>query len=164
VVPLSYVLQLLKLAFNYQVYDIFESLMEPISELIDRTDGSQTSLLALLQILYEIEQCDKERKAAQNVKNVPANKGTKENDKKKQRGKSPPKGKDAATRKKSPGNGRIKLKKTKAVKDLIDAAKGTRIVPIKDIQVKIDGDEEERSLEELLEDLCFLLLTDPQIV
>jgi hypothetical protein len=135
--------------------------MEPISELVDRTDGSQTSLLALLQILYEIEQCEKERKAAQNVKDT---------DKKKQRGTSPPKGKDGTTtaRKKSPDAGKAKLKKTKAVKDLINAAKGTRIASGKDVQVKtdqpIDEDERERTLEELLEDLCFLLLTDPQIV
>ncbi len=158
VIPLSYVLQLVKFAFNYQVYDIFESLMEPISELVERNDGSETSLLALLQILYEIEQCEKERKAGQNVKNG------KDSDKKRQRSKSPSKGKETGTLKKSAENGKNKLKKTKAVKDLIDAAKGTR----KDIQVKIDQtideDEDERSLEELLEDLCFLLLTDPQIV
>jgi hypothetical protein len=144
--------------------------MEPISELVDRTDGSQTSLLALLQILYEIEQCEKERKAAQNVKNPAGNKGAKDTDKKKQRGTSPPKGKDGTTtaRKKSPDAGKAKLKKTKAVKDLINAAKGTRIASGKDVQVKtdqpIDEDERERTLEELLEDLCFLLLTDPQIV
>jgi len=143
--------------------------MEPISELIDRTDGNQTSLLALLQILYEIEQCEKERKIPQNVKNVPSNKGGKDIDKKRQRSsKSPPKGKDGTTRKKSPDTGKIKLKKTKAVKDLIDAAKGTRSVPSKDIQIKIDQptdvDEQEPSVEELLEDLCFLLLTDSQIV
>ncbi len=159
VIPLSYVLQLVKFAFNYQVYDIFESLIEPISELVERNDGSETSLLALLQILYEIEQCEKERKVGQNVKN-----GKDSDKKKQQRSKSPLKGKETATRRKSPENGKMKLKKTKAVKDLIDAAKGTR----KDIQVKIDQtideDEEERSLEELLEDLCFLLLTDPQIV
>ncbi|CAF2892388.1 unnamed protein product [Rotaria sp. Silwood2] len=169
VIPLSYVLQLLKLAFNYQVYDIFESLMEPISELVDRTDGNQMSLLALLQILYEIEQCEKERKPTQYSKNVSTGKGGKDNDKKKQkqRTKSPGKGKDAGARKKSPDNAKGKLKKTKAVKDLIDAAKATRIVPIKEVKVQIDqpinDDDEERSVEELLEDLCFLLLTDSRI-
>lgn len=169
VIPLSYVLQLLKLAFNYQVYDIFESLMEPISEIIDRTDGNQTSLLALLQILHEIEQCEKQRKVAQNVKNLPGNKGGKDNDKKKQRSsKSPPKDRDGAARKRSPDVGKPKMKKTKAVKDLIDAAKGTRIIPNKGTPAStdqpIDEDEQERSIEELLEDLCFLLLTDPHIV
>ncbi|CAF3330500.1 unnamed protein product [Rotaria sp. Silwood1] len=169
VIPLSYVLQLLKLAFNYQVYDIFESLMEPISELVDRTDGSQMSLLALLQILYEIEQCERERKPTQNSKNLSTNKGGKDNDKKKQkqRSKSPGKGKDVGARKRSPDNGKGKLKKTKAVKDLIDAAKATRIVPVKEVKVQIDQpineDDEERSVEELLEDLCFLLLTDSRI-
>jgi hypothetical protein len=134
--------------------------MEPISELVDRTDGSQISLLALLQILYEIEQCEKERKAIQNIKNTPSNKGGKDTDKKKQQSKSPPTGKTTSTRKKSPEGGKTKLKKTKAVRDLIDAAKGTQS---KDDQ-QIDEDEQERTLEELLEDLCFLLLTDPQIV
>jgi hypothetical protein len=170
VIPLSYVLQLLKLAFNYQVYEIFEPLMEPISDLVGRTDGSQTSLLALLQILYEIEQCEKERKAAQNVKITPASKAVKDTDKKKQRGTSPPKGKEAGTaaRKKSPDLGKTKLKPTKAIKDLINAAKATRIPSGKDVQIKIDQaideEEQERTVEELLEDLCFLLLTDPQIV
>jgi len=143
--------------------------MEPISELVVRTDGSQTSLLALLQILYEIEQCEKERKTVQNAKNLPANRGGKDNDTRKQRSsKSPPKGKEAATHKKSPEGAKSKLKKAKAIKDLIDAAKGKRISPNKDVQVKIDEpmdeDEQDPTLEELLEDLCFLLLTDPQIV
>jgi hypothetical protein len=143
--------------------------MEPISELVVRTDGSQTSLLALLQILYEIEQCEKERKTLQSVKNVPVNRSGKDNDTRKQRSsKSPPKGKDGTTRKKSLDGGKSKLKKTKAIKDLIDAAKRTRISPNKDVHVKIDEpvdeDEQERTLEELLEDLCFLLLTDSQIV
>ncbi len=139
-------------------------MMEPISELVDRTGGSQTSLLALLQILYEIEQCEKERKVVQTVKNPRAVKGAKENDKKKQRSKSPPKGKDV-TSKKSSESVKEKLKTPKAVKDLIDAAKGIPSVPTTDIQVKTDQTTtEERSVEELLADLCFLLLMDPQIV
>lgn len=161
VIPLSYVLQLLKHAFNYQVYEIFEPLMEPISDLVSQTDGKQTSVLALLQILYEIEQCEKDRKLTQNAKAQPGNKGGKDNDKKKG-------GKDGSLRKKSPETGKIRLKKSKAIKDLIDAAKGARISSSKVSQVKIDSvmtdDESERSIEELLEDLCFLLLTDPQIV
>jgi hypothetical protein len=133
--------------------------MEPISELIGRTDGSQMSLIALLQILYEIEQCEKERKTIQNTKNTPASKGGKDNDKIKTHSKSPAKGKDSVTIKKSPEIGKNKLKKLKGVKDLIDAAKGSRTSLNKDAE-----DEQERSIEELLEDLCFLLLTDPQIV
>ena len=142
--------------------------MEPISELVEQSGGRETSLLALLQILYEIEQCEKERKALQLAKNQPPGKGSKDADKKKQRTKSPSKGKDAS-RKKSPDNGKTKMKKSKAVQELLNGAKGTRIVPMKDIQVKIDqpieaNAEGEFSLEELLEDLCFLLLNDPQIV
>lgn len=162
VIPLSYVLQLLKYAFNYQVYDIFEALMEPVSELISRTDGTQTSLLALLQILYEIEQCEKARKAAQLAKNQPPG-----GDKKK-RSKSPSKGKDTGSSKPTPEAGKSRIKKSKAVKDLINAAKGTRGQASKNkdtpIDQEINEEEQERSLEELLEDLCFLLLTDPQIV
>ena len=135
--------------------------MEPISELIGRTDGSQMSLLALLQILYELEQCEKERKNTQNAKNAPGSKGGKESDKKKPRSKSPPKGKDSVATKKTPDAGKAKIKKSKGIKDLIDAAKGSRTSTNKD---GIDEDEQERSAEELLEDLCFLLLTDPQIV
>lgn len=138
--------------------------MEPISEIIERNDGNQMSLLALLQILYEIEQCDKERKL-QNSKTA------KENEKKKKQqrtSKSPPKGKDTGILKKSPDNGKSKMRKAKAVKDLINAAKATQVVPAKEVKVQIDPpineDEEERSLEELLEDLCFLLLTDSRIV
>jgi hypothetical protein len=142
--------------------------MEPISELIGRTDGSQMSLLALLQILYEIEQCEKKRKVVQNTKITPGSKGGKDNDRKKASSKSPPKGKDSVTRKRSPENGKIKLKTSKSVKDLIDGAKPSRTSLNKDAQVKpdqpLDEDEQERSIEELLEDLCFLLLTDPQIV
>jgi hypothetical protein len=132
--------------------------MEPISELVDRTGGHQTSLLALLQILYEIEQCEKERKTIQNVKILPVNKSEKGTDKKRQRNsKSPPKGKDASPRKKSPESGKMKLKKAKSIKNLIDAAKGTQVS-------SNDDNEQERTLEELLEDLCYLLLTDTQIV
>jgi hypothetical protein len=119
------------------------------------------SLLALLQILYELDQCEKERKTAQNAKNTPGVKGGKESDKKKPRSKSPPKGKDSITAKKSPETGKAKIKKSKAIKDLIDAAKGSRTSLNKEA---IDEDEQARSAEELLEDLCFLLLTDPQIV
>ena len=152
----------MKYAFNYQVYDIFEALMEPVSELISRTDGAQTSLLALLQILYEIEQCEKARRAAQNAKNQPPG-----HDKKK-RTKSPSKGKETGSSKPTPEAGKGRMKKSKAVKDLIDAAKGTRVQPNKNNETPVDQEineeEQERSLEELLEDLCFLLLTDPQIV
>ena len=142
--------------------------MEPVSELVDQTDDRHISLLALLQILYEIEQCEKERKAALNAKNLPTSKGSKDNNKKKrqkQTSKSPPKD---GVRRKSPENAKNKLKKTKAVKDLINAAKETHILPTKNVQIRIDQpineDDEESSLEELLEDLCFLLLTDSQIV
>lgn len=169
VIPLPYVLQLLKLSFNYHVYDVFAPLMEPISELIERDGGSQTAMLALLQILYEIERCEKERKAAQIAKNQPAGKGGKDGDKKKQRTKSPSKGKDLAGMKKSPGSGKMKLRKPKAVQDLLNGSKGSRTNGANDVQVQIEqmNDEEkddERSLEELLEDLCFLLLNDPDIV
>ncbi|CAM2697277.1 unnamed protein product [Rotaria socialis] len=169
VIPLSYVIQLLKFAFNYQVYEIFESLIEPISELVERTDGNQISLLALLQIIYEIDQCERERKTAQNSKNAGSNKGGKDGDKKKlkQRSRSPPKGKDGGVLKKTVEIGKIKLKQTKAVRDLIDAAKATRNVTMKEVKIQIDApndaEDEERSVEELLEDLCFLLLTDPRI-
>lgn len=172
VIPLSYVAQLLKFAFNYQVYEIFESLIEPVSELIEQTDPNQISLLALLQIVYEIEQGDKDRKTAQNTKNVGSNKNGKDSDKRKQqksRSKSPPKGKEGGALKKSPENGKAKMKKTKAVQELIDAAKATRTVPAKEVKILIEGEQnheedEETSMEELLEDLCFLLLTDPKIV
>ena len=169
VIPLSYVLQLLKLSFNYHVYEIFEPLMEPISELIERAGGGQTAMLALLQILYEIEQCEKERRAAQIAKNQPASKGGKDGDKKKQRTKSPSKGKDAAGVKKGLGSGKAKLKKIRAVQDLLNGMKGSRTMPMKDAQVQIEAPtdedkDDERSLEELLEDLCFLLLNDPDIV
>ncbi|CAF0806939.1 unnamed protein product [Adineta steineri] len=163
VIPLSYAIQLFKLAFNYQVNDVFESMMEPISDLVDQAGGSQTSVLALLQILYEIEQCDRDRKIVQNLKNTRAVKNTKETDTKKQRGKSPSKVKEVV-RKKSPENVKEKLKTPKAIRDLIDTAKGTRSLSNTDSQANADQKlNDERTVEELLEDLCFLLLMDPQI-
>jgi chromatin segregation and condensation protein Rec8/ScpA/Scc1 (kleisin family) len=167
-VPLSYVVQLLKFAFNYQVYDVFETCMEPISELVERAGGQQTSLLALLQILYEIEQGEKERKVVQTIKNHPMGKTTKGTDKKKQRAKSPGKSKDV--RHKSPVIKKMKFKRTKAIQDLLDAAKGKRTLTKRNVHVRIDAStnkdthDDQQSLEEALEDLCALLLADPQIV
>ena len=169
-IPLSNVLQLLKHAFNYQVYEIFEPLLEPISDLIEKAGGRDTALLALLQIYYEIELCEGERKAALTLKTPSTKKNTREMDKRRQRTRSPSKTKDTPGRKRSPPFGKFKLKKTKAVQSLIDAAKGTRPVPVTEAaqapvdQTNTGENNDERSLEELLEDLCFLLLTDPQIV
>jgi hypothetical protein len=163
--------QLLKLAFNYQVYDIFDALIEPVSELVERTDASQTSIIALLQLLHEIELCEKERKVVQTKKTSVANKAAKTTEKKKpskQRDESPRKESDAAARKKSPTHAKAKPKKTKAVQALLDAAKQMRSVTMKDTPVKTaeaaDGDSADHVLEELLGDLCALLLADPHIV
>lgn len=144
--------------------------MEPLSEIIEQNDGSQMSLLALLQILYEIEQCDKDRKSL-NAKNSISGKGAKDGERRKvqkSRSKSPPKGKESGSRKRSPDIAKTKLKKTKAVKDLINAAKATHLTITKEVKLQtdenMDVEDEESSIEELLEDLCFLLLTDSQIV
>lgn len=155
IIPLSYVIQLFKYAFHYQVYEIFEPLMEPISDLVEKAGSRDMPMIALLQILYEIDQCEKERKATQLAKAQAM-----AADKKKQRTKSPYKGKDTASRKKSPENIKGKMKKSKAVQELLNAAKSTR--PIKIEQPAEETIEEQQSLEELLEDLCFLLLNNVQ--
>ena len=163
--------QLLKLAFNYQVYDIFDALIGPISELVERTDASQMSIIALLQLLHEIEHCEKERRVVQTKKTSVANKAAKTSEKKKsskQRDESPRKESDAEARKKSLSHTKVKLKRTKAVQALLDDAKRTRVVPMKDTCVTataaVDRDTADHLLEELLGDLCALLLADPNIV
>lgn len=178
-VPLSNVVQLFKYAFNYQVYEILEPLMEPVSELVERVGGHETALLALLQIFYEIEMCERERKAALLQKNQTPKKSSRETEKKRQSIKGSSKTRDTSSRKKSPLFAKLKMKKPKAVQDLLDAAKNARPTIQKETQqlqsnqmteeeqqkqLEQHQQQQERSVEELLEDVCFLLLTDPFIV
>ncbi|CAF1268835.1 unnamed protein product, partial [Didymodactylos carnosus] len=176
VIPFPSVIQLIKNAFNYEVFDVFERLLEPLNTLIAISSPNEQKLpyqtiLSLLELLHEITECEKEQKLA--AKQLQLQATGKDDDKKgkknENRTKSPKTKKTSKERSRSPTPATKKRKTKLKGKDVQPAQQqqidAKRVVSMKDINLTAENEdgEEEKSLEDYLEDLCNLLLNEGNI-